>query len=414
VLRSEHVMARLSRGKLVPHQLSPKDERVRGVVKALVDLHAAHAGKPRAQLERELSLIEEEFGPRLDPRRGFRIVRALSKLLEENATWAFPTEADPYTLRTRVFELAAALPEFPSARGTLLGNTREEVLSRVSEETGVRDPAGLMYADRQGAQLLAGFEVVTPEALISRYNVAQAQGVLYSAKDLSVDLGEEADARLVFRYVKLLGLIYRLEPLDEGHRLHLDGPLSLFGGTRKYGLRLAKFLPGLLLTSPWNLRANVSWKGREAVLELDSEASDLASHYKGPAEVVSEGDVREAFAKAWDRAKDTDGWNLEPGGGILPVPPLKTALVPDFALRNVKTGETVHLEILGFWSERHLVERVDLLREAAKRGHRVLVAAPESLSASPEALSAATRGEVVPFKNRLDARAVLAALEGRA
>src|SRR3712207_6174484 len=135
-----------------------------------------------------------------------------------------------------------------------------------------------MYADRQGAQLLAGFEVVTPEALISRYNVAQAQGVLYSAKDLSVDLGEEADARLVFRYVKLLGLIYRLEPLDEGHRLHLDGPLSLFGGTRKYGLRLAKFLPGLLLTSPWKLRANVSWKGREAVLELDSEASDLASH----------------------------------------------------------------------------------------------------------------------------------------
>jgi predicted nuclease of restriction endonuclease-like RecB superfamily len=271
-----------------------------------------------------------------------------------------------------------------------------------------------MYADRQGAQLLAGFEVVTPEALISRYNVAQAQGVLYSAKDLSVDLGEEADARLVFRYVKLLGLIYRLEPLDEGHRLHLDGPLSLFGGTRKYGLRLAKFLPGLLLTSPWNLRANVSWKGREAVLELDSEASDLASHYKGPAEVVSEGDVREAFAKAWDRAKDTDGWNLEPGGGILPVPPLKTALVPDFALRNVENGETVHLEILGFWSERHLVERVELLREAAKRGHRVLVAAPESLSASPEALSAATRGEVVPFKNRLDARAVLAALKGRA
>ena len=124
MLRSEHVMARLSRGKLVPHRLSPKDERVRGVVKALVDLHAAHAGKPRAQLERELSLIEEEFGPRLDPRRGFRIVRALSKLLEEKATWAFPTEADPYTLRTRVFELAAALPEFPSARGTLLGNTR--------------------------------------------------------------------------------------------------------------------------------------------------------------------------------------------------------------------------------------------------------------------------------------------------
>jgi predicted nuclease of restriction endonuclease-like RecB superfamily len=69
------------------------------------------------------------------------------------------------------------------------------------------------------------------------------------------------------------------------------------------------------------------------------------------------------------------------------------------------------LEILGFWSERHLVERVALLREAGQRGHRVLIAAPESLGASPETLSAATRGDVIPFKSRLDAKSVLAALQ---
>jgi predicted nuclease of restriction endonuclease-like RecB superfamily len=227
-----------------------------------------------------------------------------------------------------------------------------------------------------------------------------------------VDLRAEADARLVFHYVKLLGLIYRLEPTREGYRLLLDGPLSLFGGTRKYGLRLAKFLPGLLLTSPWKLHANVSWKGREAVLELDSETSDLVSHYKGPAD-TGEGDVREAFRRAWDRAKYTGGWELEPGTGILPLPQLKTALVPDYALRNADTGEKVHLEILGFWSEQYLMERAALLREAAKQEHRVLIAAPESLSTSPETLSAATQGEVIPFKNRLDAKSVLAALKSR-
>jgi predicted nuclease of restriction endonuclease-like RecB superfamily len=269
-----------------------------------------------------------------------------------------------------------------------------------------------MYADRQGAQLLAGFDTPSTEALISRYNVAQIQGILYSAKDLCVDLGEKADARLVFRYVKLLGLIYHLEPTQGGYRLLLDGPLSLFGGTRKYGLRLAKFLPGLLLTSPWNLRANVSWKGREAILELDSEAPGLISHYKGPAD-ASEDDVREAFSRAWGRAKDTGDWELEPGAGILSLPPLKTALVPDFALRNAATGEKVYLEILGFWSERYLVERAELLREAAKRGHRVLIAAPESLGASPETLSSATQGEVIAFKNRLDAKSVFAALRSR-
>ena len=382
-------MARLWRGKLFPHRLSPEDEQAREVAGALVDLYEDHVGKPRARLEGELALLEEK------------------------ATWASPTEADPYTLRTRVFELAAALPEFPPAAGGLLeGGTREDVLSQVAGETGAEDPATLMYADRQGAQLLAGFDVPSAEALISRYNVAQIQGVLYSAKDLSVDLGAAADARLVFHYVKLLGLIYRLEPTREGYRLLLDGPLSLFGGTRKYGLRLAKFLPGLLLTSPWKLRANVSWKGREALLELNSEAPDLISHYKGPAD-AGEGDVREAFSKAWDRAKDKNGWELEPGSGILPIPTLKTALVPDFALRNTATGEKAHLEILGFWSERYLVERVALLREAARRGHHILIAAPESLSTSPEALSTAAGGYVIPFKSRLTAESVLAALQSR-
>jgi hypothetical protein len=34
------------------------------------------------------------------------------------------------------------------------------------------------------------------------------------------------------------------------------------------------------------------------------------------------------------------------------------------------------------------------------------------LGASPETLSAATQGEVIPFKTRLDAKSVLAALRG--
>ena len=413
MLRGEHVMARLSRGRVVSHKLSPEDERAKKVSEALVTLYADHMGKPRARLESELALVEEELGPHLDPRRGFKVVRGLAKLLDERATWASPTPYDPYTIRTRLFELAAALPELPSATGTLLeGSSREDLLVRVSGETGVEDPATLMYSDRQGAQLLAEFEKPSSEALISRYNVAQIQGVLYSAKALTIDLGEDADARLVFHYVKLLGLIYRLETTTRGYRLRLDGPLSLFGSTRKYGLRLAKLLPGLLLTQSWRLHASVSWKHREAILELDSETPGLASHYKSPADVTDEGEgsVREAFIKAWSRTKDTGGWELKPEADILPVPQLKTALVPDFAFRNAVTGEKVHLEILGFWSERHLVERVELLREAANRGHRLLIAAPESLGASPETLSTSPQGGVIPFKTRLDAKSILAAL----
>jgi predicted nuclease of restriction endonuclease-like RecB superfamily len=410
VLRGEHVIARLARGRLVPHRLSPEDGRVLGVARELCDLYAAHLRGPRAGLEARTSELEEELGPRLDARRGFRIVRALAKLLEELATWEAPTEADPYTIRTRVFELAAALPEPPAGEpGLLEAPTRDDVLLRVASETGLEDVAGLMYADRQGAQLLGAFDRPSPEGLIERYNVAQVQAVLYAAKVLVVDLGEGADARLVFHYVKKMGLIYRLEPTARGYRLHLDGPLSIFGGTRKYGLRLAKFLPGLLLTSPWRLSATVEWKGRDALLELDSEENDLRSHYLGPKDAHEGDDVREAFVRAWERAKDTNGWRLEAGSGVLPFPELKTALVPDFTLKSA-TGETAHLEVLGFWSERNLIERAALLREARGRGHRVLVAASEKLGASPEALSEAVEGGVIPFKERLPVKDVLAAL----
>jgi predicted nuclease of restriction endonuclease-like RecB superfamily len=410
VLRGEHVIARLARGRLVPHRLSPEDGRVVEVAGELCDLYAAHLRGPRAGLEARISELEEELGPRLDARRGFRIVRALAKLLEELATWQAPTEADPYTIRTRVFELAAALPEPPAGEpGLLEAPTRDDVLLRVASETGLEDVAGLMYADRQGAQLLGAFDRPSPEGLIERYNVAQVQAVLYAAKVLVVDLGEGADARLVFHYVKKMGLIYRLEPTARGYRIHLDGPLSIFGGTRKYGLRLAKFLPGLLLTSPWRLSATVEWKGRDALLELDSEKNYLKSHYLGPKDAHEGDDVREAFVRAWERAKDTGGWRLLPGSGVLPFPELKTALVPDFTLKSA-AGETAHLEVLGFWSERNLIERAALLREARRRGHRVLVAASEKLGASPEALSEAVEGGVIPFKERLAVKDVLAAL----
>lgn len=412
MLRGEHVIARLYRGRLQPHRLSASDEQTTETADALCRLYGEHLGRPRRELEGAVSAAEEELGPSLDPRRGFKVVRALAKLLEERAEWSESATSDPYTVRTRLFELAAALPEPPAAEPGLLGSPiRDDVLSQVARETGLEDPASAMFADRQRAQVLTEFDCPTPEELIDRYNVAQVQALLYSASALTVDLGAGADARLVFHYVKLLGLVYRLEPLESGYRLTLDGPLSIFGGTRKYGLRLAKLLPGLLLISPWSLSAEVAWKGRQARLALDSESSGLGGHYRGPKNLdLDDGGVREAFEKAWKRAKDTGDWEPGETPGIIPFPERRTALVPDFTLRNSETGEKAHLEILGFWTETQLVERVGVIRAARDKGYRLLVAASEHEGPSRETLREASGGEVIPFKNRLDPRDVLAAL----
>src|SRR3712207_2870823 len=97
MLRSEHVMARLSRGKLIPRRLASDDPRALEVAGELCELYAACLGGPRARLEEGLAARGEELGPQLATRRGFRVVRALSNLLEERAEWVSPPPADPYT-----------------------------------------------------------------------------------------------------------------------------------------------------------------------------------------------------------------------------------------------------------------------------------------------------------------------------
>ena len=51
MLRGEHVMARLYRGKLAPHRLSTENRSALETAEALVALYADHLSEPRARLE---------------------------------------------------------------------------------------------------------------------------------------------------------------------------------------------------------------------------------------------------------------------------------------------------------------------------------------------------------------------------
>jgi predicted nuclease of restriction endonuclease-like RecB superfamily len=61
--------------------------------------------------------------------------------------------------------------------------------------------------------------------------------------------------------VKFHRLMHRAQRLENnrGWRLTLDGPLSLFRQTQRYGLQLALFLPALCHCPSWRLNAEVSW-----------------------------------------------------------------------------------------------------------------------------------------------------------
>ena len=120
---------------------------------------------------------------------------------------------------------------------------REAVLAAAAEALG--DPAGgaelepSLYADLKSQQALTGFAPCQPRWLLDRYNVALAQAVLLRASELTVHLRNQSPRRYraLFRKIKFFRLLHRIEraPDGDGYSIHLDGPLSLFRSSQRYG-----------------------------------------------------------------------------------------------------------------------------------------------------------------------------------
>jgi len=203
---------------------------------------------------------------------------------------------------------------------------------------------------------LTRFVDCTPERLLDRYNVALAQAVLLRSTQVRVTIRKEKPARYrqLLRQLKFHRLIGDISKTgSESCRLVLDGPLSLFTATQKYGLQLALFLPTLLLCRDFALEADVRWGAqRKPKLFTLSSQEGLVSHAADSGTYVPPelGMFVELFRKRigeWDIAEEAEIFPL--GDGYW---------VPDFRLTHRPTGTPVLLEVLGFWrrasAERHL------------------------------------------------------------
>ena len=85
--------------------------------------------------------------------------------------------------------------------------------------------------------------------------------------------------RQLFRAVKFHRLICTIhESAGQSYTLRLDGPLSLFSSTQKYGLQLALFLPALLHCKAFDLKASVRW-GTERKEKLSANICNSGGVY---------------------------------------------------------------------------------------------------------------------------------------
>ena len=359
----------LRRGeKIFPRLLRTNDQIYLRDAEVLVEIYEDFTGKTRGELEKEL---EEYVGTGTD----YRILRGFIKLLQDRSEFETASIAEPSEIRQKVFlEAGKFQPVLPDSKQKI------EVLQTVAEEfqTDAKTIFANLYADLSAQQKLIKFETISPEDLLDRYNLAQAQALLYKCVELKIRVApsDRTNYRAIFGWIKHFGLIHSvIGNAANGYEITLTGAASLFNRSQKYGIRMAVFLPALLLCKNWKMSAEIQQKEGTFFYELTSEQTDLNSCYFDEPEYENS-DV-EKLKKNWE--KFASNWRLEENREVIDLG--RTAFVPDFVL-IAENGAKIYLDVLGFWTPKSLKKRLEEFESA--KFQKFIFAASNELRGSRE------------------------------
>lgn len=400
----------------------------------------------RGLLGERIALLESSFDD-------YKLVRGLYTLLERRCIFSSWNHAeskakisgnysgynlDPFNIRKNLFEES-------STQGYALNDhERKEIINsvasknRISHETIVRE----MWADLEENMVLEGFKPIEPEKLISWYNLSLMQTLLFNSTKLEFSVRGGFSWKRTLRTVKKLGLMYNLyyrqkerpqedqkkasnnEPNEDinpadsgiGNSAHaysnydndvlcsIDGPLSIFKLTDRYGTAIAKLLPSIIVSKEWSIKALIVRKtatlgkkiyefmtsGAESP-DLPSESDIFAFNSNIKNRILEktsssfsyldasfDSSVEQKFASKFEQL--SNGWKLirEPDPLIMSN---GKGFIPDFAFE--KYGIRVYLEIVGFWTNDYLVRKIQKITDITSSASS-FSSTPDSSSLQPQ------------------------------
>jgi uncharacterized protein len=372
-----------------------RTDSVRTIAAALLDEARAQIGHSRDAVEQALREIANAFP---DDRR---LAAAVTKLVRDGLQFQEMDAQTSAELRRDLFRRAAAARRAGTFdRARLL---EEAGVPRALDGAGVEDA---LFADRPGAQRLLAIDAPSPVALAAGFGLAEAQAVLLRATKVvaQVRASDAGSYRHLFRTLKFLRLLPVIRRATDGHgyTIEIDGPLSLFQASAKYGLQLALALPAIAACEAWSIEADVRWgaERRPLVFRLAGRAST------GIRPAPNLPDELAAFVAAFERAEN--GWNIEREPAVLDLAGAGVC-VPDLAFTRTADGARVFFELLGFWSREAVFRRVDLVRAGLPQ--RILFAASKTLRVSEELLDESPTAALYIFTRAISVRAVVERLE---
>jgi len=369
------------------------------IVDSLIGVFEAAVGSSVTELDEAVRYVSDGEPDRVR-------VAGFVKLLRDLCEVDTAADVDPVELRAEVFASASEARKNLGVRDEF---DRESVLTQCAAARGVSSARiqELMFADLPGAQVIRSMSPVTAEDLLHRYNLALAQGVLLRATRVTIILEPTTAPRLrqLLGAIKFRRLMYRISgSSDEGYEIELDGPMSLFESTHRYGMQLALFLPVLVAGDGWNLEAQLRWgkDRRDAVFCMD-DCEGHVSHYVHEANELEEiGQLVDTFSR------QASGWEVSRTSRIFIIKG-ETVFVPDLLFTKTGTEHRVYLEAFGYWNRDAVFDRVEVLRR--NLGERFILAVSKKLRVSPDVACDGFPGRIVVYGGSISAASVRRALD---
>lgn len=361
MLTGNLVRVRFSKNRIVPLYLHRDDPDWLEVAESLLLIFREGVGQTRGEIHDE---IEEMIGG-----GGLRTLvhQGLAKVLEDRAEFEVVADVPPERVREAVFVAAAEhrLKLAEEAAGKphhRLPFDRDAILRSVGEQLGIpaEQVAATLFADLKDENRLLAFEDLSAQRLVDLYNLSLAQAVLLKSVRVDAEIRGEKPARYrqILNRLKFHRLLFTATgSMDRGLTLHIDGPLSLFSATNKYGLQMAMFLPALLHCHDFRLEAELRWGPKREIRTFTVESrdglvtprSDVGQYV--PAEIEAFLERFRQLGTAWEIVEATELIPLGDDG----------LWVPDFRCVHRPTDTDVFLDVLGFWKRSSLDRLLRLL-----------------------------------------------------
>ena len=350
MLTSDLLVTKISKGKIEPVYALLNQVNLE-IASSIINIFQGHVERTYGELIEELEGIEE---------LNYRLIRGLAQILERRCVIDTDSVIDPVAARRAVFE---------ESKGFITSNEdRKKVLDKTARKLSIEQPADLekaLWADHEGNLVVKEFQTIASEDLLRQYNLSLAQTLLFRATGMEIQL--EDNYQPVFRKIKQLGLIYNIQ--DD--KISLEGPISLFKLTEKYGSAFAKLLPTIMDSSRWSLKASISRKTFQGKRIYDFTLDHAKRSFFGTESETAEIDFDSAIEKEFYQLS-FHGWTVKREPTVLKAG--QYAFIPDFSLE--RNGARIYVEIIGFWTPeylKHKILKLNQLQENEKESLILLV-----------------------------------------